>query len=130
MKKLLTIFFALLILFGSMGNAFVFVAFKINQAEIEALFCINKDKPAMKCHGHCYLSQQLAANSEKNNPKSPLSNLEDTFKINFFHQPSPATNSPEELVSGGKVIFQYHGFLTRLYATSIFQPPDYQPINC
>ncbi|MDX1349540.1 MAG: hypothetical protein R3279_04795 [Putridiphycobacter sp.] len=39
-----------------------------NQAEIIAKHCVNKDKPAMHCEGHCYLEKQLTEN--KTQPES------------------------------------------------------------
>ncbi len=40
------------------------LTFYQNQSEIIAKHCINKDKPALKCMGHCYLKKQLK--SDKN----------------------------------------------------------------
>ena len=35
------------------------VNFRLNQAEITALECENKNRPELKCNGKCYLAKQL-----------------------------------------------------------------------
>lgn len=35
------------------------ISFYQNQAEIIAQHCINKDRPALKCEGQCYLEKEL-----------------------------------------------------------------------
>jgi hypothetical protein len=38
---------------------------ELNKAYIIEHFCINKDKPELKCEGKCYLMQQMKAEKEK-----------------------------------------------------------------
>ncbi len=44
-------------------------AFKLNQADISKALCINKDKPALKCDGKCFLNKTLAASKEDKQEK-------------------------------------------------------------
>ena len=37
----------------------IMLHFKLNQEAIEARFCENKDKPALRCHGDCQLRKHL-----------------------------------------------------------------------
>ncbi len=59
MKKLLAIGYIVLLLLPVTINAYTFGSFFINQEEIIALFCENKDKPAMQCNGQCHLAKTL-----------------------------------------------------------------------
>ena len=46
-------------------NMFSFWAIKayyiVNQEKIETLYCINKDKPKLACHGKCHLNKILSS---------------------------------------------------------------------
>lgn len=55
----ISILFILLIAIGLSWQTFTIVHFYSNQDEIEAEYCINKDKPEMNCHAQCHLSKQL-----------------------------------------------------------------------
>eukprot|EP00172_Hildenbrandia_rubra_P002992 Plantae.Rhodophyta-Hildenbrandia_rubra.ctg43154.p1 GENE.Plantae.Rhodophyta-Hildenbrandia_rubra.ctg43154~~Plantae.Rhodophyta-Hildenbrandia_rubra.ctg43154.p1 ORF type:complete len:110 (+),score=4.23 Plantae.Rhodophyta-Hildenbrandia_rubra.ctg43154:420-749(+) len=33
--------------------------YEVNKDYVEDVFCINKNKPEMNCHGKCYLNKQL-----------------------------------------------------------------------
>ncbi|MFZ1527451.1 MAG: hypothetical protein WAT19_01795 [Ferruginibacter sp.] len=45
--------------------------FYTNQAVIAKTLCINKDKPASKCKGHCFLSKKMKAAEDKQEQESP-----------------------------------------------------------
>ncbi|MBW6481866.1 MAG: hypothetical protein K0B10_02280 [Vicingaceae bacterium] len=48
------------ILFSGIGvKSIITFHYFINQSEIIKLFCINKDKPELKCNGKCHLAQEL-----------------------------------------------------------------------
>ncbi len=130
MKKALSISFSALILFASMSNAAIFTAFVLNQDKIEALFCINKAKPAMQCHGKCHLSKQLAANNDKDGEKSPLSQLENAFKVTFFHQQTSPENRNAHCVLDEKPHTFYMGLHSGLHSRPLFHPPDCQRFIC
>ena len=44
---------------GIFWQTFTIIHFYLNQDEIEAEYCINKDKPELKCKGQCHLKEQL-----------------------------------------------------------------------
>jgi len=37
----------------------IIVHFYVNQAEIEAAYCVNKERPELNCHGQCHLNETL-----------------------------------------------------------------------
>ena len=64
-----------------------FVDFKVNQKEIIQKYCINKDRPKLKCDGNCYLAKQLKKQDElfeqkkKENEKNHVKKLKE---VEFF----------------------------------------------
>lgn len=39
--------------------------YNLNRAEIESLYCVNKDKPEMCCKGKCYIGKQLDQSNQQ-----------------------------------------------------------------
>jgi len=126
MKQAIVIFIAAIILVSSMSNALLVVQFKLNQANIERLYCVNKAKPQKQCHGKCHLKKQLVENNEHGNQSSPLAQLEEVFKINFFHQ--TIASDITSFLEGIAVPTPVGNIspLSRLFGKSVFQPPDNQ----
>lgn len=121
---------ASLIFLSSMNNLVLWVGFQLNQPQLEQRFCENKIRPEKKCHGKCYLKKQLIATATENDGRSsPVSKLEEAFKINFFCQQLgvvklleqigilPLTNAACPLIH------------SRLFGKSIFHPPDCQALG-
>lgn len=70
-------------LFSVTLPSFVLFSYHINQAEIIEKYCVNKDKPVMKCHGKCHLKDQLKKTEE---PASEgKSTLPQVKEMNFHH---------------------------------------------
>ena len=40
-------------------NAIVWINYELNIEEITELFCINKEKPVLQCHGKCHIKREL-----------------------------------------------------------------------
>lgn len=60
-----------------LSPAVTMVDFAINQEEIAAEFCENKDKPKLNCEGKCHLSKMLAEQSKSEDEKSVTPNTLD-----------------------------------------------------
>lgn len=60
--------------------------FYVNQEEIAAALCVNKDKPAMQCHGQCHLAKQLQQQDKKDqqSPEKALNKPFDLSSRSFF----------------------------------------------
>jgi hypothetical protein len=69
-KAALHVFLSLLIVQSSLVYSVIQGSYELNKAEIIAKFCVNKDKPAMKCDGKCYLAKQLQAEKERQEQQS------------------------------------------------------------
>ena len=70
LKATFSILLAALILSTVFMKSVLVLNFRINQKEIAAAKCENKNKPEMNCEGKCYLSQQLK-NAEPKEPTAP-----------------------------------------------------------
>lgn len=98
--------------------------FKINQVEIIAEKCENKDKPMMHCDGNCYLSKQLKKlelkEQEHNEKRNPF---QDQFKFELSVAPS-AVEIPSLAPKSQEMAFFLYNFRLKLgIYTSFFHPP-------
>ena len=59
LKKLFSIFLAIVILSQVFVNVGIGVYYHLNKAYITQKLCENKNNPDIHCNGHCYLTKQL-----------------------------------------------------------------------
>lgn len=102
-----------------------FAYFKINQDEIAAEHCVNKDKPEMHCNGQCHLKKELkkvqVVNEDESNEDSqsrlPQISLEFliailpeglNYKNNASDQLIELVWAPEERVSIAYAVSPWH----------------------
>ncbi|VTP94659.1 Uncharacterised protein [Sphingobacterium daejeonense] len=52
----------------------IYTHFILNQKQIEEQYCINKNRPALNCHGQCFLKKKLEKAQNKNDKKNLLQN--------------------------------------------------------
>ncbi len=98
----------------------IVIDYLVNTDFITETFCINKEKPKMKCNGKCHLSKQLKKDEEK---KSKV-----TFEISdiilFCQSDSPVITAKElefEIVK--KEGFIYIKNLLKAKKLAVFHPP-------
>ena len=65
MKKLSTILLFFIIFFQSFTPLLIQINYVLNKAYIASVLCENKEKPALKCQGKCYLAKQLKEQQQK-----------------------------------------------------------------
>ncbi len=58
-KSLISSLLLFLMLFSQFYNSAVWLKYELNVEEITELFCINKEKPALQCHGKCHVKKEL-----------------------------------------------------------------------
>ena len=117
-----------LILSKVIYSAFWQINFYLNQKEIAAIECENKDRPEMNCNGKCYLAKQLkkadnelADKKEKQEHSISILKLVETsvfvenWKLKFEVQ---AFNTEKELAS-----YYYPSSYYLLLKSDIFHPP-------
>lgn len=81
MKRLLISLLMILSLLIGFQQAIIVLHFKLNQKEIEAAFCVNKDEPMMHCHGACFLRKQLKNTEEKGSVPSTVYSKVDLMTV-------------------------------------------------
>ncbi|WP_143083896.1 hypothetical protein [Flexibacter flexilis] len=126
MKKVIIIFFAMLMLVQSLGKVWIMVAYQINKAYIEANLCENKDKPLMGCAGKCYLKKQLA--KEQNAVKQLQETLKE-FSVFVHHQINDNQwFSTSNLFLGTKPSLNvfYWAFYAEYSLEAVFRPPAFR----
>lgn len=82
MKQIASVFLIVIILLQAFGSTIVLSNYYINKDYITSVFCINKDKPKLKCNGKCHLKKQLKKTEE--NEKAPLNSAIEKSTIELF----------------------------------------------
>lgn len=59
LKRSLILIFALVICFQAIFQTLIMIDWKVNQDFITARYCVNKNKPELKCNGQCQLAKKL-----------------------------------------------------------------------
>lgn len=122
-KYLAALIFLAAFLTQTFSKAFVFADYYTNTAAY-AKKCINKTKPALKCHGKCQMMKKLAQ-EEKQDEENPERKAESKNEVllsskSFF---AVVTLPATELVSSVKLISHPDGKSTDRYC-EIFHPPQ------
>lgn len=79
-----SIIVALLFIYATNFQGFLLLNYHLNQEEITALFCINKDKPVMQCNGKCHLAQQLEQTDQESDTPFSSPSARYNLEINSF----------------------------------------------
>lgn len=128
MKKILTISLTLLILLQSFSKVWIILSFKINQAYIAQVLCVNRMKPELLCSGKCVLTTNLKADEEqdgKQRPSQLKEQKETTYCFDFLPLP---IDKPEEIDAYPPAPSLYCGLRSSSRVTRIFHPPDAQAV--
>ncbi len=105
------------------------IDFTVNQDFITEVFCINKEKPAVTCHGKCYLSQQLKKAEEQEEKQASTNKKErleviDYYSQSFFDLLSFANHYVSKF--NPVCLEERH---TSSFITDVFRPPKYHFIG-
>ena len=120
MNKILTISLILLIFGISVRDFVVYTHFKLDQDFIASVLCINKDKPAVKCEGKCYLEKKIEEN-HKEDSKVPLTNEERlTIHLYFAQKANYNSSTLNEL----SLIGYFKEFPTFSLTNKLLKPPQ------
>jgi len=65
MRKLISLLIFVCLLVQMSSRLLIIGTFYANREYITTHFCVNKDKPQMKCGGRCYLHKELKENDKK-----------------------------------------------------------------
>lgn len=97
--------------------------YTLDKATFITLFCVNKDKPRMKCNGQCKVAK-MRADEEEKKAKDLLGSIEEQI-FQLYTSPSPVG------VSASPIQLVYKPFLTAyinnysfLFAPAKRKPPQ------
>ncbi len=122
MRRGIAIFFTLIMLSVSFKEIVQYAAFKLNQDSISALFCINKDKPELKCDGKCYLKKSIQATEKENKQSKPVPPPDEKSMVVYFESSSHPSNAAIALRSNP--LFDYVEPVSFLLHQDIPHPPE------
>ena len=89
------------------------------------LYCVNKAKPELKCHGKCHLSSKFMAIDDKTESDTniALSQLSESFYPVYFQNKMPYAELLYLKDDLPKHYFYYHKSYKYLSAIKILKPP-------
>jgi hypothetical protein len=111
----------------SLQGFFTYVDFKINQKEITTKYCVNKDRPKLRCNGTCFLAKQLKKQDElfalkkKENEKNHAKKIKEVeffAEVEFIQLPSFQIDTILE------TNFNYQKCFSEAFLISCFHPPQ------
>lgn len=106
------------------SSQFAIVAdYLINSEFITNVFCVNKEKPEMKCNGKCHLAKQLKKDEEKKS-----SGMAKSTEIQLILQqtsPQVVTEKTILLSTFTKDHFGYQELISTHEMTGVFHPPTF-----
>ena len=124
LKSCLTISLSLLLLLVSMQNMVSYALFKINQTDIIQKWCVNKNKPQLRCNGHCYLGKKITENEQQKEPQNALnSHLEESFRLIIQQTIRLIFTVSETILASTWSSFQ-KVLYSQLLTFDIFHPPE------
>ncbi len=77
-------------------KSIITINYFINQSEIIELFCVNKEKPALKCDGKCHLAKELVKVDDQEDFPLSQKNAEESSELIYeyaFEQIDFANNA-------------------------------------
>jgi hypothetical protein len=119
LKQASAILLLIAFLVQSFSSSLIFLDYQLNKEYIAKNLCENKDKPAMKCEGHCYLCKRLKKEAkDQETPERRNDNRSEIVSfVPGFHTPAPVYSI---------VTSQYphlHEALYNSFCSSFFHPP-------
>lgn len=125
LSKIASIFFLVMMLAGIVKNTVLCTLYDYNKSLFIELFCVNKNRPELKCDGQCAWAKMQQEQSDKE-ASSALKQLQmevgvytiaPIFSIDI--QAPAETQSDKPCTSG-------HQLYTFLYMTRLVKPPALQ----
>lgn len=97
--------------------------YELNIDYIVDTYCVNKDKPELKCNGKCHLAKQLQPVSNDNNSNDAISSLVEAFTFVYYNEyPSLAFHTVFFLESREASFFHTNNYAYS-FTHSYFKPP-------
>jgi len=109
-------------LFSMMKTSVLYAVYEYDKAFFIDLFCVNKDRPQLKCNGHCKLAQMQKEENEKN-ADNILKQLQ-SETVYFSPMPMSLTGYDRSLMTN-KIQFPsyYNHLYSFLFTAKLIKPP-------
>ena len=122
MARVLALFLAALMLLQTFSRELLVLDYQVHKESITRLFCVNKEKPQLRCNGKCHLAKQLrkASDSESKTPASGFAKVKYDVVLPLLFQvaaPTYAYPLPLRFAPAASVHYAFAP------AQSIFHPP-------
>lgn len=84
MKKTVLFIISFIFIYQGIVTGLLYINYQIDIEAITEQFCINKDKPELKCNGKCHLAKQIEKHESPQPEKSQTSQKIKETKIELF----------------------------------------------
>ncbi len=121
MKKWIFLFsigLSALIMFNTLRVSYTFINYKLDPIGFIENYCVNIDKPELKCNGKCHL-KKVSQSTEGEKEAIKFLN----YEILLFHQPTKAYQLNAFIFTQKKEIFSYSNLYSFNYKLFCFHPP-------
>ena len=124
MKPIISIVLIIAILSNTLSIPLYYAYYKLNTAYIIEMFCINKEKKALKCNGKCHLAK---VNKQLSKPQTedstPIPRFDERQFLQLFFKDN-ASEAPFFISDSVKKLPPYLDLYHFLYLSSTFHPPE------
>lgn len=116
-----------IMLLGLMKSSILYTIYEYDKAAFVELFCVNKDRPQLKCHGKCKLAQMQREENEKN-ADDILKQLQSEIVYSFPVRLTPLTDDAVLFAAAKTNLSSYCNYLYSFLFTSkqVKPPQQYQ----
>ena len=121
-KKAASIFLILSFVFFGFKETVVVSFYQFNKQYITENYCINKEKPELKCDGKCHMKKMLKKSKESEQESFPEGTLD--FKFSTYIKSYFSQKFSLSMTSGNRLLTVYEEDLTgKTGINDIFHPP-------
>jgi len=110
-----------IMLLSIMKASVLYTVYEYDKAFFIELFCVNKDRPQLKCNGHCKLAQMQQEENEKN-ADNILKQLQ-SETVYFSPVSIPLTGNGGFLILDNTQLPYYNLQYSFLFTTELVKPP-------
>lgn len=95
----------------------------VNKEYIARMLCVNRDKPALKCNGQCYLKKKMKQAAGAENTRSNPGGCFEKQEAPFFIL-NEETRMGHSAMPAASFRFPYHCHYRFIPGSDIFHPPS------
>ncbi len=122
-KKATAFLLLLVFLLHAFHASYLTAWFYQNRQWVAAKLCVNKNKPALKCNGHCFLSKKLkAAEEQQENGSAPAGKQSEESVPFVLYSEEPADPAVITVMTRYPSLECHYRFL---HSSSLFHPPGH-----